>query len=1329
MSDMTMRLTLNEDVSSKMKKIVSEAKNVSKEMKTVGEAVDEAFSTSMADDFSDSIGDALGDVESDFTKLGRIIDNAFGGIGNSINEQTGAFAKSIDESTGKLQKALQDLDRSGNGLGGIGDDADGASRSLSGLNSNADTLGSTLNRLFTIAAGAVAFDRLKDFGLGTLEESAAATARESQFAQVFAGLEENASYSLGAIADETGILENRLKDSYISIAAFAKTTGMETADSMELSNRAMEAVADSAAFYDRSLEETTEALQSYLKGNYENDAFLGLASTEYTRNAEAMELYGKEFQDLSEEQKQWTLLSMVEEANELSGALGQAAREADTWTNQTGNLAQAWEDTKASLGDEIIDQSIGAVKSLTDNMDEIEAPLSRIFSLLGDGLETIVPMIPGGLELIADGLETVGSALGMAYDFVGENPRAIGTALTSIASGMVAMKAANSASNVAKMLSGTGGLAGALSSLSTTIFGSPWAAGAAAVGAAVGGIAMAVDQYNDLQISNNLDEHFGTISLDAGQAQDLAGQILGVDYIADMQLAGVNFDESENLVSTAEDLLNSMDYLHWKANVVADLSDSEKSLLISNQSEFTQSVTDALEKETYSATLSVKALLGETNAAPLVAEMESWFQTDKANLEQLSSAITGIMESALNQGVYDVNAQTAVSILQQKMMGIVSAQHEAEQAAELDWLELTSSGAALDAESWADVVNYMDEYRTESEAEYEDIYKDVLEYFNLAKANDHIDDATFEGIKGVLGQALDNQDATWLTESFGWLSDSINEAYGEELSSAYTEIGKTSAEAVDSLNQAIEGAGQGIVGPESVVTQMENAWAQIDSGLSSDTQGALKDRFETMLPTANEMSGIIDEYLEANKAVPQTLMDAYEEMMDIGAAAGDSDALYAQLAEQIVDTQGYDNFMAQIDELGIAIPEQFQTALERAGADVTELDYSGLWDGLSEAVTAEGDIDVAKVQEWLSQYGYSIAEYLDGMEIEGEPKVKVSDFDISEAAAELAGLSTTGNVITLPGGELAVEYKVTVGQTLSEIASNAGMALDELLAANPEITNPDVITVGQVVNIPADRVTVDTTGVGEAIEEQAQSQIGNVEMEGTATTTITESETDSSAAYSAASDDLDNTFAEQMDTQGYAGTEIQKQSDNINEVYNQTSTELQNAFNVPMLITARASITVDYSIANPVKTITFTGDATGSGTVYAHAAGGIFDEPHYGLVAEAGPEAIIPLDGSDNAFSLWQEAGERLGAFGNLEGGDLQGAAFAPPEEANMRTEYVRNDSRDINISINGNGVISARGGMSREEVANYITENIRDIILEIVEDEELGEGDGTYDW
>ena len=216
-----------------------------------------------------------------------------------------------------------------------------------------------------------AVDKIKDFGLNCINAAADANAASSQFSQVFGDMESQAKKSLTGIADNTGIQVNRMKGSYTQIAAFAKTTGMDTSNALGLADRAMVAVADSAAFYDRTLEETTESLQSFLKGNYENDSALGLSCTEVTRNEAANRLYGKSFQDLSEAQKQLTLLQMVEDANKASGALGQAARESDTWTNQTGNLKQAWTDFQSVLGQNVLPLAVGIVKKMADAVQSV----------------------------------------------------------------------------------------------------------------------------------------------------------------------------------------------------------------------------------------------------------------------------------------------------------------------------------------------------------------------------------------------------------------------------------------------------------------------------------------------------------------------------------------------------------------------------------------------------------------------------------------------------------------------------------------------------------------------------------------------------------------------------------------------------------------------------------------------------------------------------------------------------------------------------------------------------------------------------------------------
>ena len=251
-------------------------------------------------------------------------------------------------------------------------------------------------------------------GMASLAEAAAdAEALKSQFAQTFGEMESEAANRLDRISDDTGIMVNRMKGSFSQITAFAKTTGMETSDALELADRAMVAVADSAAYYDRSLEDVTNSLQSFLKGNFANDAALGLSCTETTRNIAANELYGKSFKDLAESEKQLTLLKMVEDANKASGAMGQAARESDTWTNQLGNLKQSLQDLKAAAGAGFLKPAVAVLKllsslvqSATRGIQKITGEtgiMTRAFDSLFDLVKKLKPSIDRMMQTLSAG--------------------------------------------------------------------------------------------------------------------------------------------------------------------------------------------------------------------------------------------------------------------------------------------------------------------------------------------------------------------------------------------------------------------------------------------------------------------------------------------------------------------------------------------------------------------------------------------------------------------------------------------------------------------------------------------------------------------------------------------------------------------------------------------------------------------------------------------------------------------------------------------------------------------------------------------------------------
>ncbi|WP_277630402.1 phage tail protein [Atopococcus tabaci] len=262
---------------------------------------------------------------------------------------------------------------------------------LGDMSQTAGKITDNMKNMLVGAMAAVSARAIFEFGKVAVETAATAEALESQFSQVFGDVKNEAIDALSQIADETNILPTRLKPAFTQMAAFAKTTGADTAEALELTKRATMAAADSAAFYDRSIEEVTDSLQSFLKGNFENDAALGISATETTRNAKANELYAMSFNELDEAQKQLTLLAMVEEGNKLSGALGQAAREGEAYENVLGNLKEAWSMFQGELGKHILPIVTEAMVWLTNVLLDAKGAIQTAinwFKTLWDTLTT-----------------------------------------------------------------------------------------------------------------------------------------------------------------------------------------------------------------------------------------------------------------------------------------------------------------------------------------------------------------------------------------------------------------------------------------------------------------------------------------------------------------------------------------------------------------------------------------------------------------------------------------------------------------------------------------------------------------------------------------------------------------------------------------------------------------------------------------------------------------------------------------------------------------------------------------------------------------------------
>ena len=348
---------------------------------------------------------------------------------SNLEQQLEITKKEFGENSTEANKMEAELNQAKTAFNNLNDEmkgtksaADGTQESLSEISRN---LRAELLQQFSEKLSAIS-DKLVEVGKEALEAAAQMQASNAQFTTVFGDMETQAREALNAIGQEMDIVPERLQGSFTQMASFAKTSGLDTAQALDLTSRATRAAADGAAFYDKSIESVTESLQSFLKGNFSNDAALGISATETTRNAAANKLYGKSFKDLSEAQKQLTLLQMVEDGNKLSGALGQAARESDGLENVMGNLKQAGTNALSAIGQPLLEMMIpvfqtlaSIVKGVAELFSSLPAPVKDFIVILGVVLTIVGALAPIFLTLQAVFMSSFGAMIAAALPIIG----------------------------------------------------------------------------------------------------------------------------------------------------------------------------------------------------------------------------------------------------------------------------------------------------------------------------------------------------------------------------------------------------------------------------------------------------------------------------------------------------------------------------------------------------------------------------------------------------------------------------------------------------------------------------------------------------------------------------------------------------------------------------------------------------------------------------------------------------------------------------------------------------------------------------------------------
>lgn len=623
---------------------------------------------------------------------------------------------------------------------------------------------------------------------------------------------------------------------------------------------------------------------------------------------------------------------------------------------------------------------------------------------------------------------------------------------------------------------------------------------AAGITAAVVGISAAIDNYNQKRITTSLSEHFGNIELTAAEMESIAGKILNVEWLANVNVSLGHLENADELAKEAEAALQENDTLEWKSTVGIELTADEQQSYTDNIQTFIDSRIKELEERTYFAKISVDTILTEGAGSGLSDAIDRWCQEDSLELSGLSESLTALVQEALEDGVINVEEQAAIDILQTKINNILSGWKDAEAQAKWDLIEQKYgrlTGQQLESGSFTSLLEEMRAQREADFAALDENAEGMYSMFNGWANSGKITSAQHESLKELWGYNYKNLQGDSMIRSLGFESNTLSDAYSNVIDKNYSKIEEKTAGFMNDLKDTWDytrSTGNNVGMAYELADGVEK-YTGTKKGLSSEEKadfGALGEMYEAMKPDVTSMGELIDSYRREGLKVPTALMDSFNEAIKIGAASGDTDAAWQMYANDLI-ANGSDEIVDALTNernpmyeiLRSTLPEEMTKAIDRAAQETTEsADLSELFN----KILGEGDIDeidLAALQDLCDKYGLDISEYLKqkGIEVDGSgAKMKLTDFDPAEAA-QYSGLTATGNAITLDGGEVALEYEVNTGDTLSGISEKTGVALEELKSANQQLLEKngswDLIYKGDLIYIPQ----VDTDAAAAAIDQ------------------------------------------------------------------------------------------------------------------------------------------------------------------------------------------------------------------------------------------------------
>lgn len=657
----------------------------------------------------------------------------------------------------------------------------------------------------------------------------------------------------------------------------------------------------------------------------------GLASIEdpVERNIAGVNLFGTMWEDLGET----VILSLADVEGGLEGVEGATERAGEglnnTFSARVTSLAREFKDSLLPLGEALLD--IG---------------------------EEILPDVKDGIEDFADMMEDMDSETAKNVITFGALAAAAGPVIKTISGGISVYTKLSSVMGGAKKAADTlstsqSALTGKMTSLLGTC--GPLAGGFALGATAAIGLGKAIEKARKDAEKADLEEHFGDIVLSAEEVEDIAERLTTNDWTMRVDAVIDAKEKLEELETTIQESIETINKTEWKVGIGLELTDSEKEEYQQSVTDYISGVQDYINQQRYTASLAVDAVFepGSDINTQYQQSLDRFYNELSGEFTSLGEELAELSNQAWEDNFLSEDELNAISDKRAEIQKKLDEIAQAEYDLELDSIKADATKDGLSADSFQDLQESLSEKLDEREAELEDTKRELLLPYQVQYNNGEISLEEFDAKKKEVDQYCQQQFGDIVLDVVNIEAGEIRNAYADEVNTALGGF-------YDELQAGIEEAGNGAVASwDEMTVNFAYELQQTGGVLKGAAKQNVTDMLKNMEPEKTRLEKIAQSYRDAGEMIPESVSQGLMDIYQLEAVTGHTEHIYELMAMQIATSPEYQQAIANAAESGLGIPEELAAALE-SNYGLTYNATTGMFEQIAQgAADSSGEVQSA----------------------------------------------------------------------------------------------------------------------------------------------------------------------------------------------------------------------------------------------------------------------------------------------------------------------------------------------------------------------------------